>query len=124
MFSVGSKGCARFNERAVAGMSCMSPMAPLRETARGLKFDSTLITARTSSASTLCRAAAASIAAFTFSEVTKVEADSVVGGVVLEAEEAGSVTVCASTSAAAVCARSAVALVNGTGFQRCAVLLQ
>ena len=48
----------------------------------------------------------------------------VVGGVVLGAEAAGSVTVCASTSAAAVCARSAVVLVNGTGFQRCAVWLQ
>src|SRR5947209_20470137 len=65
MFSVGSKGLFTLSERAVLGMICINPIAPLRETARGLKFDSTLITARTRLGSTLCRAAATSIAVLT-----------------------------------------------------------
>src|SRR5580700_8006685 len=38
-------------------MSCISPIAPLRDTALELKFDSTFTTARTRFGSTLCRAA-------------------------------------------------------------------
>src|SRR5581483_2990465 len=62
-FCSGSKGLATFSSRAVAGISCIRPSAPLRDTALGLKLDSTLITARTRLGSTWCRAAAASIAA-------------------------------------------------------------
>jgi hypothetical protein len=41
------------SERAVEGINCISPIAPLRETALGLKFDSTLTTERTRLGSTL-----------------------------------------------------------------------
>ena len=44
-------------------MSCINPMAPLRETALGLKLDSTFTSARTRFGSTLWRAAALSMAA-------------------------------------------------------------
>ncbi len=50
-------------DRAVCGISCISPIAPLRETALELKFDSTFTTARTRFGSTLCRAAAITIEA-------------------------------------------------------------
>src|SRR6476661_8389207 len=46
-FCSGSNGLATFSCRAVCGINCMSPIAPVRETALGLKFDSTLMTART-----------------------------------------------------------------------------
>src|SRR5260370_42512311 len=44
-------------------MSCINPIAPLRETALGLKLDSTFTSARTRFGSTLWRVAALSIAA-------------------------------------------------------------
>jgi hypothetical protein len=47
--------------RAVAGMSCISPMAPLGDRARRSYADSTWMTARTSVASTPCRAATLSM---------------------------------------------------------------
>ncbi len=49
--------------RAVLGMSCMSPIAPLRETARGLKADSTAMMASTRRALIPCRLAADMISA-------------------------------------------------------------
>src|SRR5689334_25051352 len=58
----GIKGLVTLSCRAVTGMSCISPIAPVRETACGLKLDSTLMTARTRLGSTLWRAAACSIA--------------------------------------------------------------
>src|SRR5579862_6179124 len=64
-FCSGSNGLFTFNCRAVEGISCISPIAPLRETALGLKLDSTFTTARTRLGSTLCRAAACSMAAST-----------------------------------------------------------
>jgi hypothetical protein len=39
---------------AVAGINCISPIAPFVETATGLNADSTWITARTRSAATFC----------------------------------------------------------------------
>jgi hypothetical protein len=44
--------------RAVAGISCMRPVAPFSETARGLKFDSAAITAFSSGGATPWRSAA------------------------------------------------------------------
>ena len=49
MFSAGLKGSITPNCFAVAGISCISPIAPFGETARGLKADSTWMTARTRS---------------------------------------------------------------------------
>src|SRR4051812_20001962 len=63
MFCCGSNGLTTFRERAVCGISCINPMAPFRETALGLKLDSTFTTARTRFGSTLWRLAACSIAA-------------------------------------------------------------
>ena len=57
MFSRGSKALRTPSEEAVRGMSCIRPWAPLLETARGLKADSTRITASTRSAATPWRAA-------------------------------------------------------------------
>src|ERR1700690_2173954 len=45
MFSRGSKALFTPSRRAVAGMSCMSPRAPFRDTARGYPFDSARMTA-------------------------------------------------------------------------------
>src|SRR5207248_4049807 len=53
MFCCGSYGSATLSWRAVEGINCISPTAPLRETACGLKFDSTFTTARTRLGSTL-----------------------------------------------------------------------
>jgi hypothetical protein len=53
MFSRGLKGSIfTFSSRSVIGVSCMRPRAPARDCARGLKFDSVWITARTRSALT------------------------------------------------------------------------
>src|SRR5450631_169573 len=95
-------------------MSCINPMAPLRETALGLKFDSTFTSARTRFGSTLWRVAALSIAASTSCCVNP-----------LRVTEYGSTDGFPrywSTSAAADFA--ACALTRGTGFQRCSVVLQ
>ena len=51
------------NRRAVAGVSCISPLAPAVETASRSKSDSTWMMARTRSRLTPCRAAAASMRA-------------------------------------------------------------
>jgi len=48
MFSRGSKELRTPRTDAVDGISCMSPWAPLRDTARGLNPDSARITAVTS----------------------------------------------------------------------------
>src|SRR5476651_1166312 len=56
MFDAGSYGSATAYCRAVAGISCMSPIAPLGDRARSLYADSTWITARTSLAGTFCSA--------------------------------------------------------------------
>ena len=61
MFWAGSKGLTTPRAEAVAGMSCMSPMAPLGDRARGLKADSTWMTARTRSALTPAAAACSSM---------------------------------------------------------------
>ena len=50
-------GCSRRGSRAVAGISCISPIAPFGDSARGLKPDSTWMTARTSSGRSDCRVA-------------------------------------------------------------------
>src|SRR6266700_822993 len=114
-------------------MSCIKPMAPLRETARGLKFDSTLTTARTRFGSTPCRCAAASMALSTVSEVgwTLVRS-SVFGETGCEDIKAllaflltGAPDTISFTSWAA---RRAAFMVgeetSGTGIQRCSLLLQ
>src|SRR5580698_1934652 len=92
-------------------------MAPLGETALGLKFDSTLMTARTRLGSTLCREAAWSIAA-SISCCEKARSRT--------GRRAGdNASVDASkwfTSSAAE--RAARTLAEGTGFQRCSVELQ
>ena len=49
MFCAGSQTSQTYMSLAVPGMSCMSPTAPFSETARALKFDSTAMTARSSS---------------------------------------------------------------------------
>src|SRR5450432_451838 len=108
-------------------------MAPLRETARGLKFDSTLTTARTRLASTPWRCAAVSIALSTAAESTP--------GLVVRSSDArvtgresfsallallltGAVTI-AFTSWAARRASFIVADdTSGTAIQRCSLLLQ
>ena len=61
MFWRGSKALLTPSWRAVSGMSCMSPWAPLEERARESKSDSTWMTARTSSVLTPCSAAAAAM---------------------------------------------------------------
>ena len=57
MFCFGSKAFRTPSDEAVWGMSCMSPWAPLREIALGLKADSTRITDSTSEALTPYRPA-------------------------------------------------------------------
>ena len=44
MFCRGSKALRTPSDEAVWGISCMSPWAPLREIAHGLKADSTRMT--------------------------------------------------------------------------------
>ena len=61
MFCAGVKGSLTPKRVAVAGMSCISPCAPARETALGLNADSAWMTARTSASSTPYCAAAADI---------------------------------------------------------------
>src|SRR3954462_7448969 len=51
-FCCGSKGSLTFSDFAVLGISCIRPSAPLRETACGLKSDSTFTMARTRLGST------------------------------------------------------------------------
>ena len=53
MLATGSHESVTPNLLAVAGMSCMSPRAPLCETTFGLYEDSALMTAEMSAASTL-----------------------------------------------------------------------
>ena len=52
MFAAGSQAFVTPKRRAVPGMSCIRPWAPLFEYSRGLKSDSALMTAETSVAST------------------------------------------------------------------------
>src|SRR5690349_1797758 len=54
MFDVGSYGLATEYWRAVSGISCIRPIAPLLERARSLYADSTWMTARTSFTGTFC----------------------------------------------------------------------
>src|SRR5260370_24569144 len=112
-------------------MSCISPMAPLRETACGLKFDSTLTTARTRFASTPWRWAAASMALSTVSglswrcwpispgrtgcEPTKVRLPPRPGF--------GEASRLSTSRAAWPAAFMVDELLTGTGFQRCSLLL-
>ena len=49
MLSEGSNGRETPHRSAVWGISCINPIAPLRDTAQGSKFDSTLIMALTRS---------------------------------------------------------------------------
>src|SRR2546425_1109671 len=59
MFSRGSKGSLTPRMAAVLGMSCISPRAPVRETARGLNSDSASMIAAMRSTDTPCRVATA-----------------------------------------------------------------
>src|SRR5438874_9071135 len=95
-------------------MSCISPIAPLRETALGLKLDSTFTRARTRLGSTLCRAAALSIAALTSSWLNPAAGK--------EFWLEGDFPRYWSTSAAADWA--AFTFACGTAFQRRSVVLQ
>jgi len=52
MLALASKELTTPKRSAVAGMSCISPRAPLFETSRGLKSDSALMIAEISAAST------------------------------------------------------------------------
>ena len=52
MLAFGSNGLRTLYSRAVDGISCISPIAPLRERALGRYPDSTWIRARTSIGST------------------------------------------------------------------------
>ncbi len=61
MFSLGSNGLRTPRRRAVAGMSCMRPRAPFRDTAVGTPFDSARMTAAMKDGSTPCSFAAARI---------------------------------------------------------------
>src|ERR1017187_10367685 len=61
MFSFGSNGSFTPNSAAVSGMSCISPLAPLGETAHGWKRDSCSMTACSSFGWTLCALAAPSM---------------------------------------------------------------
>src|SRR5512143_57644 len=61
MFSRGSKTLFTPSRRAVAGMSCMSPRAPFRDTARGYPFDSARMTAAMRPGSIRCCLAASRI---------------------------------------------------------------
>src|SRR3569623_3560883 len=53
MFCAAAKLSCTPSCDAVSGISCIRPRAPVRETARGLKQDSTRITARTRATGTL-----------------------------------------------------------------------
>jgi hypothetical protein len=61
MFSAGLNGSRTPCSAAVAGMSCISPIAPFDDTARGLNADSAWISARTRSGLTTFLAACSSI---------------------------------------------------------------
>ena len=61
MFWRGSKALLTPSWRAVSGMSCMRPCAPLEDRASESKSDSTWMTARTSCVLTWCVAAAAAM---------------------------------------------------------------
>src|ERR671924_249990 len=100
-------------------------MAPLRETARGLKFDSTLISARTRLGSTLCRAAAWSMAASTVAAFARLPSDSTPVPLARSEAKSSLLATNSDTSAAAdLAARKAADFCRGTGFQRRWVLLQ
>src|SRR5258708_11822116 len=99
-------------------------MAPLRETALGLKFDSTLTTARTRFGSTLCLAAACAMAASMSTGVAAVPWK-LASTILAEADWLDSRPRKSLTSAAAVrAARMAAALPEGTGFHRLVLELQ
>src|SRR6266550_4259055 len=57
IFDAGSYGSATAYRRAVAGINCMSPIAPFGDRARLWYADSTSMTARTSLTGTSCSAA-------------------------------------------------------------------
>ena len=61
MFSCTAKTSFTPKRRAVSGISCIRPLAPLGDTARGLKPDSTAITAASSDSGSAWRCAAARI---------------------------------------------------------------
>ncbi len=61
MFDAGSYGSATAYCRAVAGISCIRPIAPFGDRARTLYADSTWMTARTSLTGTFCSAATRSM---------------------------------------------------------------
>ena len=112
------------------GINCISPIAPLRETARGLKLDSTLMTARTRLGSTPWRKAADSMALSTVSELagrarTLAASGDTGSDLLKDALTRGEgvirfVTSSAALRAAVICAGVTVR----TGFQRCSVRLQ
>src|SRR6266571_6925348 len=104
-------------------MSCISPMAPLRERARGLKLDSTLMMARTRLGSTRWRAAACSMAESTAAEVVRGVAEAAESGSCNSggarfsaAEDAGNMRL--TSAAAKRAARMADGVGGGTAFQR------
>src|ERR1700733_8590449 len=102
----------------------MSPIAPLRDTALGLKFDSTFTTARTRFGSTLCRAAACSMALSMSVAVVKVLLK-LAATILAFADWFDSLHTYWLTSAAADrAARMAAAFGGGTGFQRLSLELQ
>src|SRR5215471_745452 len=118
-------------ERAVRGISCINPNAPLLETARGLKLDSTLMTARTRLGSTPWREAADSMALSTDWEVIRrPRTRSAVSGdtgsdTLKDAFVSGAAATRFVTSRAAL--RAAFIMAGegrGTGFQRCSAWLQ
>src|SRR3954469_7158136 len=63
MLCAGSLGFVTPRPAAVAGMSCVRPVAPAGDLASALKFDSWRMSPRSSAGSTPLRAAAASISA-------------------------------------------------------------
>src|SRR5262249_51928248 len=104
-------------------MSCIRPIAPLRETACGLKFDSTLMSARTRLGSTLWREAAWSMAASMLADFAR--RSEFLPGVSACSEANPLFSTKSETSAAAdLAARKAADFGRGTVFQRPCKLLQ
>src|SRR5579862_2414288 len=102
----------------------MSPIAPFRDTALGLKFDSTFTTARTRLGSTLWRAAACSMAVSISIDVAAVW-DEFAATILAFADWLDSCPRYWVTSAAADrAARMIAAFGRGTGFQRFSLELQ
>src|SRR5688500_18578603 len=63
MFCRGSNGSRTFSSSDTAGINCISPCAPARETANGLNADSARMIARIRLGSSRYRSAASAIAA-------------------------------------------------------------